>query len=78
MAEKASLAGRTLAIERAHAVVTGRAIETSGSSTVVDVVTARDSGPPVHTDAGEGAQGVDARGTVLTDVRPYGALVDVS
>lgn len=50
-----SLPRRTLAVERAHPVDAGSAVEAGGARAVVDVHRALRTRPPVHTDAREAA-----------------------
>ena len=78
MAEETRFAGRALAVEGAHSVVTGGPIETGGGRTVVDIVGTGHSCPPIDTNAREGAQGVDTSGAVLTHVRSDRTLVHIA
>lgn len=66
-----------LAVERSHAVVTGRPLVARGAGAVVDVVAAVVPGPAVHTHALVAAVGVEARAAVLAGVGHQLALVDV-
>ena len=71
------LAGRTLAVEGAHAVVAGGAGEAAALGAVVLVLAAVVADPAVDADARVAAHRVGAGGAVLADGRPQRALVHV-
>lgn len=66
-----------MAVEATNSVDAGGAVEAGGAGTVVDVLRAHGAVPAVDADAGIATDDVGARGSVLADRRPLGALVDV-
>lgn len=67
VAEKTSLPRRALAVKRPNPVDAGGAVEASCACAVVDVDRAFWTSPAVDADAGETADGVGARCSVLAD-----------
>lgn len=68
---------RALTVEAAHPVDTRGTVETGGSGAIVNVYRTVLSCPAVDADAVVRTQRVSARGPVVTDARPHGALVHV-
>lgn len=68
---------RTLAEERGHAVVTGSPVVTSRTGTVVDVLAAVVTRPPVDADAVIAAVSVVARSTILARIWHQLTLVHI-
>lgn len=68
---------RTFAEERSYAVMTGGSMVAGGTGTVVDVLAAVISRPPVHTHTLVAAIRVVARATILAGVGHQLALVNI-
>lgn len=68
---------RTLAEEGGYAVVAGSAVVTSRAGTVVDVLAAVVTGPPVDADAVVAAVSVMARSSILACVGHQLTLVHI-
>jgi len=77
MTQQTSFAWGTLAVEAADTIVTGGAIEASGTGAVINVLRTISSGPSVDANARISAVRVDASGSVFADGRPQSALVHV-
>lgn len=68
---------RALAEEGSHAVVTGGTVVTSRTGTVVNVLAAVVTRPPVYTNAVKAAVSVVARASILTRVGHQLTLVHI-
>lgn len=68
---------RTLAEERGHAIMAGGAVVTSCAGTVVDVLAAVVTSPPVDTDAVVATVCIVARSSILTRVGHQLTLVHI-
>lgn len=77
VAQQARFAGAAAADEAADAVDAGRPVEACRVRAVVLVDAAVGTDPAVHANARVPAEGVRARGAVLTDRRPRQALVHI-
>lgn len=71
------LAVRALAVEAAHPIDTGGAVETGGSGAIVNVHRTVLSGPAVHANAIVRSQRVGASRAVVANARSHGAFVHV-
>lgn len=77
LAQKTCAAVRTFAEERSYAVMTGGSMVAGGTGTVVNVLAAVISRPPVHTHTLVAAIRVVARATILAGVGHQLALVNI-